>query len=76
MVVRNLLSVSAQVLLTAANAASTVLKVLSAEQKVILETFCLLRNSPLLGSTVCVCVCMRTRALISVLVQEQNTGLK
>lgn len=53
MVARNLLPVSAQVLLTADNAASTVLKVPSTGHKAITEMLCLLRHSGLMESTVC-----------------------
>lgn len=57
MVAKNLLPVSAQVLLTADNAALTVLKVPSMGQRVIPEMLCLLRHSGLMESTVCgVCI--------------------
>lgn len=65
---RNLLPASAQVLLTADTAASTVLHVLSPGQKGIMETVLPFKKQPVDGSTVCGC------ALIPVLVQRQNTG--
>lgn len=66
MVARNLLPASAQVLLTADNAASTVLHVLSSGQKVIMEMFLPFKKQPVDGSTVrrvCVnyCSCSGTK---------------